>query len=160
MLNEDAIKARRNPLTKLQTSQKKKEAKFVSHKRPDQVYGLAVLDQGTPIFFYVGISKVPKRRFTEHKRDIEHPLITVKDAYDWLRAHTLRSTLTCIVLDADGLTTEQHWVDELTSQGHPIQNMIGGVDVMRKNRKADKAPIEKAPSLVPCEGFKKLLKSR
>jgi hypothetical protein len=160
MLNQDAINERRNPLSKSMEAQKKKEASFVSNKRPDQVYGLAVLDQEKPIIFYVGISKNPAKRFKEHQRAIEHPIIVIKDAYSWLRAHTLRSSLHCIVLDEDGLRTEQDWIDQLVSEGHPLQNMIGGVNCQRKNRKADIKAKETTPKPVPCESFKNLFKSR
>lgn len=135
MFDEEAIQARRNPLSKQQERQAKQEVKKYHdpNRRPDQVYVLAVCPED-PIIFYVGVALDPHKRFESHKAAIDLGVDT-KQAYEWVRYHKHKDTLFMMVLDEEGELTEEEWRQILLEQGYPLQNMVAGNDGKRKHRK-------------------------
>lgn len=138
MFDEEAIQARRNPLTKQQERQAKQEVKKLSNpnKRPDQVYALAVCPED-PIIFYIGVALDPHKRFESHKAAIALG-VDMKKAYEWVRYHKHKDTLFMMVLDEEGELTEEEWRRIVEAEGHPLQNTVGGNNVKRKQRKVYK----------------------
>ncbi len=120
---------------------KQQEFKNSTGRQIDQVYALAVGPEECPIYFYVGIAVNPNRRWDQHRRAIEHGR-DMKPAYEFARYHKFRHTLRMVVLDPEGNETETWWKNFLLSEGHPLQNVGGTVDIRRKKRV--KSPVQLA----------------
>lgn len=137
MFDQDAINARRNPLTADQERIKKLTVKkyHSEDRKPDQVYALAYLDGETEKYFYVGVTINPTTRWRDHKKAIELG-VDPKPAYDEARFIGVERVY-MKVLDAEGEFTEADWMAILQEQGHHLTNATGGNDVKRKHHKPD-----------------------
>jgi hypothetical protein len=144
---------RRNPLTPAQEKRKKAEAsKHNPLAKPDQVYAVYNVVHGQPKYFYVGISIRPSVRWGQHQRAARLGVNTLPE-YEQMRYIGVENCY-MEVLDPAGEFTEAEWRTILTEQGHILLNVAGCVDVKRKKRQPNGAPL---PKLVHCKTFLELM---